>query len=150
MKTKNNKNQRLRKRLYETQKGLCFWCGLSMVLIENAPSKVKNPPDNMCTIEHLESRWHPERGNFNGSFRKVAACLKCNNDRDAKQLATIPRELLDSTKYRGIKARELVRNHVDKLRPLFPVIVNSVQRQERVFTFEPKPVQENNKKLLDI
>ena len=116
-----------------------------MRLLENLPPKMKQQPPDMCTIDHLEPRWHPERGNFNGSLRKVAACMKCNNDRDRQQLAAIPVELLKVAAEQGIRAPTIAQQHADKLRSIFPLIENPFQPKGRVLTFaappDPKPLR---------
>jgi hypothetical protein len=67
--------------LFKRQGGLCYWCTQPMTL--DRPKRHKKSPDNMATIEHLEDKWDPLRGTFNDgkSFRRVAACHKCNNGR---------------------------------------------------------------------
>jgi len=125
-----------RARLFARQGGLCYWCKQQMVLLNFAgQGKVKHRPPNMCTLDHLEPRWHPLRGKFPGHRRIVAACDKCNGERDRQQLAQIPRELVRLSASDGVRARELVKLHADALRQLFPVIEPP---KERVFTFRPQ------------
>jgi hypothetical protein len=83
---------------------------------------LKEPPDDMCTLDHLEPRWHPKRGTFNGHMRIVAACRKCNNVRDKEQLRLIPPELLRAAGSGSMSARELALQHAQELAPIFPVI----------------------------
>src|SRR5271154_1934416 len=72
-----------RKSLFEKQNGLCHYCKCKMLLIFAVPPGRKKP-DNLCTIEHLRDRFDPTRQepNYNREQRWVAACNKCNNERN--------------------------------------------------------------------
>lgn len=108
--------KRHRAALFHHQKGLCFWCKKPMQLIESDKPIKKVPPD-MCTVDHLESRWHPKRGTFGwGTYRHVAACNRCNNERDKAELAAMPKELLRAASQRTAKVPELLRLNGDKLK----------------------------------
>jgi hypothetical protein len=136
MSESGEKIRRLRARLFHLQHGLCFWCGTPMRLLVIVGGKCKEHPNDMCTIDHLEPRWHPMRGKFDGQLRKVAACYKCNNERDRQQLMLIPQELLNEAAGNGgRKAIELAKEYADLLSPLFPVITGHM-REVKV-TFEP-------------
>lgn len=92
MGTKRLRRQRVK--LFHKQDGKCHWCAAQMVLV-----KVINPKDldktpRLCTLDHVDSRWSPERGKHNGERRHVAACIECNKRRNDEDHAAAPRELL--------------------------------------------------------
>ena len=65
----------------------CHWCGtLTILPPADAKPHRKNYPLNEATIDHLRSRWHPNRREpiRQGEQRLVLSCRKCNIDR-AKQ-----------------------------------------------------------------
>jgi hypothetical protein len=73
----------------------CHWCGRATVLTNVKEIKGK-PNPLMATIDHLVSRYNPERWveKKPGENRKVLACFECNNNRssvETKQLS--PEEL---------------------------------------------------------
>lgn len=121
--------RRQRERLFKRQKGLCVWCGKPMQLLLFPHRMKKPPPPNACTIEHLESRWHPKRGTVGwGSNRLVAACWKCNNDRDKAEVAAIPKELIAKAA-RGMPAREVASQHARELRGLHKNVSDEFRAQ---------------------
>jgi hypothetical protein len=69
---------RLRKRLYEEQGGLCYWCKVEMVIYEmpahepGAYGDRPRMPDDYATFEHQHD--HPTK-------KVVLACAKCNHER---------------------------------------------------------------------
>lgn len=68
----------------------CFYCGVVTVF-----ERVKGcSPDNFATIDHLRPRHHPDRLEpaVSGEVRRVLACFRCNNDRDKRELAALPKE----------------------------------------------------------
>ena len=135
----NRARRRKRYALFKMQKGLCFWCKQPMRLLDlGTLRRAKKLPHDMCTIDHLEPRWHPERGRYEGAgdFRLVAACLKCNNERDRELHKLIPRELLHKASM-GHKPIILAKEHADVLAPLFPEVMVPKPRALR-FTFEPE------------
>lgn len=76
--------KRLRHRLH-AKDPRCHWCKQVTVLIEAGP-RHKHFPDNAATVDHLFSRWHPDRQRPNdGRKRYVLACRKCNNERGAAE-----------------------------------------------------------------
>lgn len=66
-----------------------------MVLI-NTKGKSGGFPDNMATVDHLYTRYHPERQSkpVDGDRRLVLACNRCNRERDMAETAAQPREVL--------------------------------------------------------
>lgn len=56
----------------------CHWCGVLTVIIDHP--KLKNPPDNLATVDHLRSKLNAQRG-VDHRVNTVLACLKCNNRR---------------------------------------------------------------------
>lgn len=85
--------RRQRAWLWEYQHGRCFWCRCQMVQPEgdqrHLPKRLRNPP-NMATIDHLDSRLSPERGQHSGEWRHVLACRTCNEARSAAETAELP------------------------------------------------------------
>ena len=95
-----SRSQRARRRnkLWERDPH-CRFCGVETVLPENVP---EGPiPDNMATIEHLDSRNNPDRGKFCGQERTTLACFKCNNDRNKEEVKKIPIEKRREISKRG-------------------------------------------------
>ena len=84
--SQKKKLQRVRqkKKLYEDQGGLCYWCGHKM-LWKWEYCKHATPPRNLATWEHLDSRLSIERGQHPGEKRIVLACKECNEDRAAAE-----------------------------------------------------------------
>ena len=66
----------------------CVFCGTKTIL--PPPGKPRGRvPDNWATIEHLDSRYNPERGNGTGE-RTVLCCWRCNNDRNKAEQQRVP------------------------------------------------------------
>ncbi len=82
---------------WEQQKTLCHWCNKETVLIMRSPG-TKDCPKRLdeATIDHLRSRYHPDRQelNPNHEIRQVMACWKCNNERNTLEEAAVPIEEL--------------------------------------------------------
>lgn len=90
------KNQR--KKLY-AENPYCPFCGVKMILPEDVgfvdivhgdgtlTQNLKYAPDNLCTIEHLYSRFNPQRQtrNQNNERRRIICCKKCNQDRGRQE-----------------------------------------------------------------
>lgn len=85
------RKQRLKLRLWEEQRGRCFWCK-EMMLWNDRP--VRYPKRRMVTVDHLDSRLSGRRGAYASvsTLRKVLACWGCNHARGAKEVATLPIE----------------------------------------------------------
>lgn len=71
-----------RARLFRKQGGLCFYCHVPMILLESHPPNGKLPI-NAATIEHIFGRLNPKRRKRSPI---VAACNKCNRDRNRLDL----------------------------------------------------------------
>lgn len=84
---------RLRMALYVLQQGRCWWCHKMMDPYYPEGSKFAPGPLTI-TIDHLDSRLNPGRGNHVGRLRKVAACSRCNGLRSERELSRLPRETL--------------------------------------------------------
>ena len=73
-----------RDRLYERQKGKCCWCGRQMlkrwIQVDGLPV-----PDDLATLEHLDSKMSPDRGYRQGEIRHAVACRACNLQRGAAE-----------------------------------------------------------------
>ena len=61
----------------------CFYCGrLTRLPTRDWPAPREFQPDDMATIDHLRSKFHPQRHEPGGTtIRRVLACLRCNMDR---------------------------------------------------------------------
>jgi hypothetical protein len=70
----------------------CFYCGVETVFYNPFPGKAD--PDNLATVEHLNSKLSERRNtpNHNGERRVVLACRKCNHSRGAKEYNQLPLE----------------------------------------------------------
>lgn len=86
------KLRRQREWLYQLQGGRCYWCGVFMTLPAYPPERHRRPPPNEATIDHLDSKYSPERGRHFGEYRHVAACWDCNGRRNTAEQATVPRD----------------------------------------------------------
>ena len=80
-KDKAAQRRRQRRRLYDKQKGLCFWCKKPMLWLVIYPGDGVHPL-NLCTIDHVYSKLSPLRQTNN---IKVAACWGCNHQRAIQQ-----------------------------------------------------------------
>lgn len=70
----------------------CYYCGCKMVLT-NIPEIKGKPDPRMCTVEHLVSRYHPERWVKKGEQeprRRVLACFECNQKRQIDETNRLP------------------------------------------------------------
>lgn len=86
--------QRRRAALYGDQNGLCYWCEEPMVLPFRYP-KDGRIGANICTIDHLRDRDNPTRRQQvqPGEQRLVAACMRCNSQRDRARQKLIAHEV---------------------------------------------------------
>lgn len=84
----STKDQRQRLRLAVAQGWRCYWCGCPMV--QWRQRRGGHPPPDMVTIDHLDPRESPERGQHRGELRKVAACNACNHRRGRERHMGIP------------------------------------------------------------
>jgi hypothetical protein len=78
---------RMRIRLFRADPH-CFWCGSKVVL------DAHNQP-NLATVDHLYSRWHPERKSHHTDRSSdrvlhVMACLQCNGERAEAEMKCQP------------------------------------------------------------
>jgi len=75
----------------------CIFCGVLTILPEHLPQRTNSKgvskiiveiPDNMTTIEHLNSRNSVNRNtkNIKKEIRRVLCCYKCNQERNEKEL----------------------------------------------------------------
>ena len=74
-------------RLYVQQNGYCFWCWEPMLFFW-LPTDGANQPENLATIDHFYSRFHPKRYSPEG-LKKVLACYLCNAKRSWKEQALL-------------------------------------------------------------
>lgn len=82
--------------------------------------KQKQVPINLCTIDHLESKWHPRRGKdpqIRRDKKLVAACTRCNGLRDKRMLMDIPLVIRHQAASGG-RVAELRRTYEAELLPI--------------------------------
>lgn len=75
----NERLPRMRERLYRTDPH-CFWCGRRVYL------NVAHAKPELATVDHLYSRYHPQRlqkYREQDGVLHVLACFKCNGERAA-------------------------------------------------------------------
>lgn len=84
--------RRQRALMWKLQGGRCFWCDRLTVLPPVGEGRRKFIPDNEATIDHLDSRLSPERGRHPGKYRRVMACLLCNNRRREWNVRLLPQD----------------------------------------------------------
>jgi hypothetical protein len=72
------RQQRRRRELYVSQRGLCYWCGEPMIYLDKIDMNDHRP--RLCTLEHLRTRANPTRQEQTtfGESRYAAACRECN------------------------------------------------------------------------
>lgn len=80
-------------RLWVRQQGKCYHCGALMV-IRNLGPRPDYIPADLATIDHLDSRWNPERGKHPNKSRRVLACARCNWERGRAEERAQPIEEL--------------------------------------------------------
>lgn len=78
---------RMRIRLFRADPH-CFWCGTEVTL-------ERNDIRTLATVDHLYSRWHPERkdrhlNNDTASVLHVLACYDCNQERAGAEMQRRP------------------------------------------------------------
>lgn len=67
----------------------CHWCGVLTVWYSQ-PTKHEEMPNNAATLDHLYSRFNPERITpIDNVERTVLACLECNRRRSVEEEAKI-------------------------------------------------------------
>lgn len=97
--------KRRRAELFKEQNGLCYYCKEPMLLIEcnsnPKENKHKPSPPDLCTLEHLFDRYHPDRTKkpLDNEKRWAAACFKCNGEQNSKHEALIGKDELRRRSY---------------------------------------------------
>lgn len=83
-------NRELKLRLFAKDPH-CYWCKRETILT-NVPEIKGKPNPLMATIDHLVSRYHPERWvqKNEGEQRRVLACFECNNRRSKEETEQLP------------------------------------------------------------
>ena len=85
--------QKQRDRLYQKQGGKCYYCKKQMV--KRWPHRPgETIPDNLATLEHLDSRLNPMRGRFVNELRHAVVCKSCNEAKAAEEVARLGLEEL--------------------------------------------------------
>ena len=84
------KKHKKKRKLFQEQNGLCWYCKTEMILIFEKPKAKVPSPSNMATFEHLDDRFNQERGTRTGERRIVLACNQCNHAQGKQQQAEQP------------------------------------------------------------
>ena len=93
-----NKLRKIRVRLWE-ENPKCYYCErittlptdiLDLKMLQN----IGETPDYMATVEHLHTKYDPERFEEGGDEKCVLACYKCNHDKEAERTKMVPKEEL--------------------------------------------------------
>lgn len=84
----SGRNRNLKLRLHE-EDPRCHWCK-KVTTLTNLPAIKGNADPLMATIDHLVSRYHPERW-VTRETTKVLACYECNAKRAKDETASLPR-----------------------------------------------------------
>lgn len=80
----------------------CRFCRKPTLLAEFCTKKiVAQNRDRLATIEHLDSRYNPDRGKSENEERTTLACWRCNNDRNKIEQELMPREILHERSSHG-------------------------------------------------
>lgn len=70
-----------KRKLFELQKGLCYWCNEPMIYPDDGPKRGGKQPPKLCTLEHLNDRFSPIRETNLDIGNTVVACYECNHKR---------------------------------------------------------------------
>jgi len=83
-------NRELKLRLH-AKDPKCHWCKRETILT-NVPEIKGKPNPLMATVDHLVSRYHPERWvkKEDQEPRRVLACFECNNRRSKEETNMLP------------------------------------------------------------
>lgn len=98
------RKRELRKKLFDSQGGLCHWCKQPMIWNEGPPDGKVGKKD--ATLDHLYERGHPNRVS-NGDYKNVAAHSKCNNMRSNKSEKEFQNRIKKMQKFK-VKIEELI------------------------------------------
>lgn len=90
----NKRSKRQLILLFQRQEGRCYYCNQLMVLSLEEPRRHQPMNPLRATLEHLDDRWSDQRGKSPETYRRVAACWKCNTDRGNARQAAQPLEVL--------------------------------------------------------
>jgi hypothetical protein len=82
----NAEKRAKRDMLYAERDGLCHWCGIKTVIPPRGVI-LKQQPDNMATLDHLDDRLSGRRGKMQGTRRVVLSCYRCNQARSRESVA---------------------------------------------------------------
>jgi hypothetical protein len=97
-------------KLFTEQKGVCPWCGYTMIMVTPGIS-VSGNVDAAATIDHLMPHLEMKR---NATRFVVAAHRKCNNSRghSVEIREEIKREMIKSASYMGLTKNMTMANHI--------------------------------------
>jgi hypothetical protein len=80
------RNAEKRFRLFWAQEGRCFWCGEVMTFIYSSGGYIG---PEAATLEHLDSRLSPDRGQHPNQRRIVASHMRCNFEYNREDEASV-------------------------------------------------------------
>lgn len=122
--TRKLRRQRLRLWLADPH---CYWCGVRTFLPTREGKSPKAP--NEATIDHLRPRHHPERlvPARGGEVRRVLSCWKCNNERDQRESAQLPKEWF----YEHGGTRPASERSVDELKRIEMLLLSRPPKSKR-------------------
>ena len=145
----SSSNRTLKLKLY-AENPFCYYCGRKMILT-NIKEISGKPDPLMCTVEHLVSRYNPERWvkAKPGEVRKVLACFQCNNERASEETKNLhPLEL----KLRGQgyslnpRGKPVAPGSVNNKEELFALLeVRGIE----VMRFDEIPLYENSGEIVN-
>lgn len=86
-----SQGQKKRLRRMHAEDPCCRFCGVLTWVPEPGDNRAHMKPDRdtMATIEHLDTKYSPFRGTYNGRRalpRTTLACWRCNNRRNALEM----------------------------------------------------------------
>ena len=99
----SNSNRLARRRLkLWLEDDRCRFCRKPTLLPQFCTKEViARNRDRMATIEHLDSRYNPNRGKSDNEERTTLACWRCNNDRNKIEQESIPKKILQERSSHG-------------------------------------------------
>lgn len=102
--SRRNRQSRLARRRMKLwlEDDRCRFCRKPTILAQFSTAEVvARNRDRTATIEHLDSRYNPNRGKSENEERTTLACWRCNNDRNKIEQESIPKEILHERSSHG-------------------------------------------------
>ena len=70
----------------------CYWCGRPVKMYVH--SQHETPPPDQATLDHIRTRYNPERHMPSDKEQTVLACWECNHKRGEEDTQNMPLEEL--------------------------------------------------------